>query len=119
MLGIEDRTLTRWVAVLSCGYLLWAFAALWRYTVLFRNLVAGLGADTPASTGFLFDHYVWFYPLLYLVLTTILVGQHFFVDNDHTRLTITLVVSLLAIFVIDFLKSLLYLPVLGLVNQLS
>ena len=78
MLGLTDRNLTRLVSALSCSYLLWVFAALWRHTQLFRSLVSGLGADTPASTGFLFDNYVWFYPLLYLGVVVVLVGQGFF-----------------------------------------
>jgi hypothetical protein len=119
MLGLKDSQLSRLVSAFSCSYLLWAFFALWRQTQTFRSLVAGLGAEAPASTAFLFNNYVWLYPLLYLAIVAGLVGQEFFLGREQARLSLTLILSLLALFLVDFLKSLLFLPLFTLIHQLT
>jgi hypothetical protein len=119
MPGISDKSLSRAMGALSCSYFLWVFSSLWRHTGVFASLVAGLGADTPGPTRFVFDNYLWFYPLLFVAIAGIIIAQEFVVSSAQARLAVTLVVSLLALFVVDFIKSLLFLPLLTLIDQLS
>ena len=125
MTGSEERVarLERWAAwgatALSCLYYLWAYTVLTRHAAAFKGVFAGLGSDLPAPTRLLIDNQGWLYPALFGVAAFLVVAKEVALSSKRLSLVITFVVALVVFFIVDAIKTALFLPLLDLFEKLA
>ena len=109
-----------WVTdLLAVLYLLWIAAYLVRSTGHFAQMYEGLGARLPASTQFLVDQRVWFYPAVFGGLAVLVLAKEAALRDKRVSSMITFLLALLGQFMAHWLTSVYYLPLFGLIRQLS
>jgi hypothetical protein len=109
-----------WIATgLSCLYYLWAYTVLTRHAAAFKAAFAGLGSDLPAPAQMLVDNQSWLYPALFGVAAFLVVAKEASLSNKRLSLVITLVVALVVIFIVDAIKTTLFLPLLDMFEKLA
>jgi len=112
------ETVLAWLAtVLSCAYLYWAYTVLAKHSGTLQNLLESRGGELPSPAAFLLNHHVWLYPAIFGSTALLLVAKELGLHNKRLSLTLTLMIVLITLFVVDSLKMLLFLPLLDMLQN--
>jgi hypothetical protein len=113
----------RWVAwatnVVGCLYCGWMGFHLWRSTGTVGDMFAGLGSELPIATGILVDYRSWIYPGCFGGLVALLVAKELMVRDKRLSTMLTILVTIGAQFLAQWMTSVYYQPLFDLINQLS
>jgi len=113
----------RWVAwatnVVGCLYCCWMGFHLWRSTGTFGAMFAGLGSDLPTATRILVDYRSWIYPGCFGAFVAILVAKELLIRDKRLSTMLTLLVTITAQFLAQWMTTVYYLPLFDLINKLS
>jgi hypothetical protein len=114
------EVLVAWVANgLACLYCGWMGVYLWRSTGVFGKMFEGLGAELPGSTSFVVVQRAWLYPTVFGALVVALLVKEALVSDKRLSTMLSLVVTILAQFLAQWMMTLYYLPLFDLIGKLS
>ena len=110
--------LLAWLATLaSCAYLYWAYTVMVRHTAAFEEALGPVAAELPGATRFLLAHRVWLYPAVFGTTGLLLVAKELVLRNKRLTLVLTFAVALVALFVVDSYRTLLFSPLLEMASK--
>jgi uncharacterized membrane protein YeaQ/YmgE (transglycosylase-associated protein family) len=92
---------------------------LWSRSATFGSLLEGLGAELPASTKFVVAHGGWLYPLVFGGLIGVLTAKELLVQDKRLSAMLTVLVTIVAQFLSQWLLTPYFLPLFGLMDKLS
>jgi hypothetical protein len=109
-----------WLAnVVALLYFVWNYLFLARQTAAFRGLFEGLGAEIPAPTAFVLAHHRWLYPVVFLGAGIAVLVKEFWITDKRLSAGITFVIALGILWTSDYFKTVLFYPLLGLIEKLA
>ena len=107
------------VDLLACGYFVWSYFNLNYHTSTLAPMIAGLGATVPRSTAFVLANHSWLLPAVFGGAGVAAVGKERWVRDKRMSVCITFAIAIAVLWLSDYLKSVLFLPMLDLIKQLQ
>jgi hypothetical protein len=98
---------------------MWSYYVLGVYTKAFVTLFIAMGVEVPALARTVIAFYPWLYPLLFFGAGTLVVVKEFFIRDKRVSLFLTLIISLMVLFAVDWIKHLFTLPLLDLMQKIK
>ena len=113
----------RWIAWAACSfgcvYCLWMGLQLWRGTGTFGAIFEGLGAELPAPTRILVSYRSWIYPGCFGGFVAILVAKELVLTDKRLTAILTMLITLGAQFLGNWMMVAYYRPLLDLVRKVG
>ena len=114
--GVKAAWLANVVALL---YFAWNYLFLARHTAAFPGLFEGLGTEIPAPTAFVLAHHRWLYPTVFVGAGIAVVAKEFWIADKRLSVGMTFVIALCVLWSSDYFKTVLFYPLLGLIEKLA
>lgn len=90
-----------------------------RHTAVLGGMVHSLGAEVPGPTAFVLAHHGWLYPILFGGAAVLVVAKEVWIADKRLSAAATFAIALGVLWVSDYLKTLLFEPLLGLFEKVA
>lgn len=116
----RSERLLAWAAdLIALIYFAWSYTFLSRHTTAFGAMIAGLGAEPPGPTAFVLAHHAWLYPAMFGGAAILVLAKEVWIRDKRVSAVATFVVALLILWASDYCKSVLFLPLLDVIEKLA
>ena len=120
MSDTRSERLLAWAAdLVALIYFAWSYAFLSRHTTAFGAMIEGLGAEPPGPTAFVMAHHGWLYPAMFGGAAILVLAKEVWIHDKRVSAVATFVIALLVLWVSDYCKSVLFLPLLDVIEKLA
>ena len=113
------RTIAWTTSVVCCLYYGWSCVALWVQGAATKGMLEGLGTELPTTTRFVLGNQLWLFPFLFGGAALAVIGKEVVLRDKRLSPAITLAITLLVFFVVDWIKFVMLLPLITILNKLS
>jgi hypothetical protein len=116
----RSEVLLAWAAdVLAVLYFGWSYVGLSRHTTALGAIIQNLGAEVPGPTAFVMAHHGWLYPAVFGGATALLVAKEIRIRDKRLSVSVTFLTALVVLWMSDYFKSVLFLPLLDVIRALA
>ncbi len=109
-----------WIGnAIAIAYLAWLAAALSWINPKYAGMYESMAVQLPRATAFVIGHATWLYPSLFGILAAAVLGKDLLFRDKRLSVVIAFVITIAAQFIAHAFMLLYFLPMFGLMDQLS